>query len=193
MLWVAEVALFIKNHWHGDEVNWSETIKATLLHDLGNIVKFDFTNYSHFLGSEIDNINYWKKVQKAFIKKYGMDDHTACNKILNELKIDSSIIEIIDKKSFGNSVHISKSNKWEPKLLLYSDIRISPNGIVTMAKRLAEVTKRIGKYKNSPDLPNLINACEEIEKQIEKQTNIKISKIKELGKTNTQILLNMEI
>ena len=46
-----------------------------LLHDLGNIVKFDLEKYPDFLGKEKPRLEYWKKVQKEVREKYGSDDH----------------------------------------------------------------------------------------------------------------------
>ena len=52
MLRVFEVTSYIEKHWKGETVDWDLAKKIALLHDLGNVVKFDFDKHPEFLGSE---------------------------------------------------------------------------------------------------------------------------------------------
>ncbi|MFH0969587.1 MAG: HD domain-containing protein [Patescibacteria group bacterium] len=175
---VAEVANFIKIHWKGPWLDWEIIQKSALLHDIGNIVKFDLDKYSDLLGTKKDNVSYWKNVQKKMIEKYGSDDHEATKKILPEIKIDKKIIDIILKKSFGNSIKTAGGNDWYLKILLYSDLRVLPSGLGTLNDRFDDIRKRMPKYTSRPNFERLLDACRNIEKQIQEQIDVPISEIK---------------
>lgn len=71
MLTVTKLALFLCDHWQGPPIGKELLTKACLLHDLGNIVKFDLEKYPHFLEEEQGRVEYWKQKQKEIIAKYG--------------------------------------------------------------------------------------------------------------------------
>lgn len=177
MSMVEKIVKWLENRWSGEKVDWALVKEAALLHDLGNIVKFDFIKNHHFLGEEINRIEFWKEKQKEIIKKYGEDDHLATEKMLEEIGVSKEVREIVRNKGFSNSVNISQGVTWELKILFYADLRISPKGLVTMKERLDEVTNRLEKYKNDSRLPDLIKACEEIEKQIQAQITDDLAQI----------------
>jgi hypothetical protein len=177
MMRVTAVALYIGDHWKGPELDWNKVKITALLHDLGNIVRFDFDKYPQFLGPEQSRIDYWKKVQAETIAKYGNDDHDATKKMLEELKVDGDITKVILEKSFGNSVQISKSDNWYTKILSYCDNRLMPNGIVTLEERIKDTLERAPKYANRPDFEDLCDASREIEKQIQGKMDVSVNKI----------------
>ncbi|MFC1790070.1 HD domain-containing protein [Patescibacteria group bacterium] len=177
MLTVTKVVLFIKRHWRGPEIDWKRLVKTALLHDVGNIVKFDFDKYPQFLGKEQKRILHWKKTQAQTIAKYGTDDHEATKKMLKELKLDQEMIKVILEKSFGNSVQVAKGNNWYAKILHYADGRVMPHGVVTLEERFQDVRERRPKYTNRPDFEDLLTASREIESQIQAQLDMPISAI----------------
>ena len=71
MMTVTGIAMYIGKYWRGPKIDWEKVKKTALLHDLGNIVRFDFDKYPQFLGSEQSRIDYWKKIQAETINKYG--------------------------------------------------------------------------------------------------------------------------
>jgi len=158
LITVTKISNLIATHWQDQNINIPDLVKVSLLHDLGNIVKFNFEKFP------IDNIDYWKEKQTEIIKKYGNDDHDVTQKMLQEIKIDDKLIKIILNKSFDNSINISQSSDWVSKILLYADLRVLPHGVGTLQQRLDDVKDRMDKYKNRPDLPDLFSACFEIEK-----------------------------
>ena len=188
-LTVAKVICVLQKHWLGVEINWQEMILIGLMHDIGNIVKFDFDKYPEFLGQEKKNLVFWKEEQKRIIKKYGKDDHLAVKKILKELNLNLHIDEVIQKKSFKNSVLIAQSDDWYTKILAYADLRVLPGGIGTLDERIEDVRKRIPKYSTRKDFPELINAARKLESQIQIVVGLPISKILEEVKTISSIEL----
>lgn len=109
MFRVCAVALLLQEHWVGEEVDWHKAKIIALLHDLGNVVKFDLDKNPEFLGEEQVNVEHWKSVQKETIKKYGSDDHEATKKMLEEIGLESEAVDVILNKSFGYSVETARS------------------------------------------------------------------------------------
>lgn len=194
LLRVAKVALFICNHWMGKKVDKDLIKKAALLHDLGNIVKFDLKRYPEYLSKELKRRDFWAKKQKKMIKKYGKDDHEANLKILREIGADDKIVKIISKKSFKYSLRTAKSDDWELKILYYSDLRVGPFGIVSLRERFAEAIPRYGFREELSNLDELVKACYRIEKQIQENLDINVSKITDESiKRDDKELLNTEV
>lgn len=176
MLFVNRVAVFISRHWTGPKIDWTTIQKSALLHDLGNIVKFNFDIFPEFLGLEKTKIEYWKSEQLRIVKKYGNDDHVATQKMLGEIGVDKKIVDTILNKSFGNSVRVSAGSDWAQKILLYCDLRVLPLGICTLEERLEDIKKRFPKYTSRSDFDDLLAAAYRLENQI--QDNLDISVIK---------------
>lgn len=174
MILVARVSLFIMKFWKGSEIDQHLLLKAALLHDLGNIVKFDFDRYPQYLGKEQKNIAHWKEKQQEMIKKYGTDDHQVTLTILKELKVDPSVVDLIGKKSFHNTIAIRDSKDWELKMLLYADLRVGPKGIMPLKERLEEAVSRLAKYQGHPEL---LEAAYQIEGQIQEDTEVPLEKL----------------
>jgi len=174
MITVTKVSRFISSHWTQKNLNINQLILAALLHDLGNIVKFDFDNHPEFLGKEMSNISFWKQEQQLVISKYGNDDHIVTKTMLEEIGIEKNVIEVILGKSFGNTLDILKSDNFLSKILLYSDLRVLPMGIGPLKKRIEDIKSRLKKYKNRQDL---FDASFLIEKQIQDNMDISIDEI----------------
>ncbi len=194
LLRVTKVALFICDHWVGPKTNTELIKKAALLHDLGNIVKFDLKKYPELLGKDKSRVNFWLILQKKTIEKYGADDHQVTAKMLGEIGVNKQIVDIILRKSFGNSLVIEKSKSWELKILLYSDFRVGPWGVLPLKQRLNEMVNRLTKYKKKNNLTALIEACLRIEKQVQANTNIDVSDLSDESiKRSNEELLSIEI
>ena len=194
MLTVTKVVLFITNHWKGEKIDKIVMEKSALVHDLGNIVKFNFKKYPEFLGSEMKNRSIWEEKQKEMVAKYGNDDHEATRLILNELKFDDKSIGVVSSKSFGNSVATLNSNNWNLKILLYSDLRVLPWGTGTLEDRFNDIKERMPQYNTRPDLEDLFRACREIERQIQNNVDVSLATIDTKSvKERDEDLLNLEI
>lgn len=108
---VAQVVRVIRDHWQGEPIDWDFIIQAALLHDIGNIVKFDFEAHPEFLREEQANIDHWKAVQRDIIARYGKDDHLASGNMLRELGVSDPEFTpqlghpVIRKISFVSILH----------------------------------------------------------------------------------------
>ncbi len=179
MIRVAKICQFVCDHWRGKVINREIILKAALLHDLGNIVKFDFDKYPRLLDKEGSRIESLKEIQSKTIKKYGSDDHEATKKMIEEIGVDEKLKDIILRKAFGNALETEKSDNWEVKILFYCDLRAGPFGVMPLKERLNEALPRLEKYKHLGNLEDFVKACENIEKRIQSNINVDISKITE--------------
>ena len=97
-------------------------------------------------------------------------------------------------KSFGNSSAVKNSNNWPLKILYYADLRTLPSGIGTTKERLDDVRVRMPKYTNRPDFGDLVSACLEIEKQIQQNLDVPVSRVNNQNVViDESLLTNFEI
>ncbi len=177
LLRVTKVALFITDHWVGPKIDHDLIKKSALLHDLGNIVKFDLKKYPKFLGKEKGRVNFWLKVQEDITDQYGTDDHQATLKMLEELGVNSRMSLLVKSKTFSNALKMAESSNWEAKILFYADLRVGPFGILSLKERLNEALPRLDIYRKLDTLDELIAACYRIENQIQANVNTGLTKI----------------
>lgn len=147
MLRVAGVAKIIAENWKG-KCNVLEATNLCLLHDMGNIVKFDLSGLADrkFYG-EVENLEYWQEVQKDFWKKYGKNAQVATIEILKEAKLDSYVPLIIEEERLyfaeANENELKKSNL-SSIILMYCDCRVTPTGVVSYRERIEDLKRRYG-------------------------------------------------
>lgn len=174
MLWVAAVATIICDNFD-ESLPKEDIVTACLLHDMGNIVKYDMSVFPDLL--EPAGAEYWKKVQEEFIEKYGKDDHQANIKIVKELGLPSNIIQLVDKVDFPLWCSNSIDNNMSNKIMIYSDSRVSPHGIVSYEERMEEGRKRYqGRKDNNlkeEERQKFVVCGKDIEKQIFAKCKIK--------------------
>lgn len=193
MLRVCGIVYHIQKHWTGQAVDWDMTKRVALLHDLGNIVKFDFEKHPEFLEDEQKNIERWKQVQSEVIQKYGADDDEVTKKMLEELGASPELIEIIFSKRFANSVEVKNSDNWTLKLLYYADLRTLPFGIGSLEERISDIQGRMPKYTKRPDFASLVDACRGIEKQVAQNIDIPVSEINATSVVVNKDFLNLSL
>jgi hypothetical protein len=177
MLSVTKIVKVLQLHWTGVVIDWQALLLASLVHDVGNIVKFDFIKYPQFLGTEQGHLDYWKETQKQMISKYGADDHIATGKIMAELGFDSRLIKVIQDKSFGNSETVAAAHDWPAKILAYADLRVLPQGIGSLDERIADVKVRMPKYTSRKDFPELVKAVYQIETQLQAVVDLPLDRL----------------
>jgi hypothetical protein len=186
---VAALAKLIANNWQADEsINSEVIIDACLLHDLGNIIKFDFVNFPELLGAEIKNLEHWKAVKDRMISLYGSDEDLATVKIVRELNVSDEVLFIVENWGFRNFTRIAQSNNWNWKIAVYADHRISPSGIVTLKQNLENKQRRYSLSKTnashiSDQAEILFRSALEVEVEIQKRTKL------DLQMVNNEMLL----
>ncbi|MEI6690897.1 MAG: HD domain-containing protein [bacterium] len=162
---VAGVTKLITKSWD-DSVLANKAVRACLLHDMGNMAKF--TDLSD---------PFWIEEQKIFWEKYGQEAHEATYSILRELgfeeyvdilKIESSCYDIKNEKLILENIN-------KPALMvLYSDLRVDLNGVVTLYERIKDLITR---YPGS-NRPETVWGAE-LERYVQILTPIKVTEINE--------------
>ncbi len=176
MMRAAGVCKIICDNWKGPKINKDDAVATALIHDLGNIVKFDLDslNATQFMVPEdAKRLDHWKELKEEVIQKYGRDDHEATINMAKEAGASDRILEILHKFVLLNNEKIFKENDWETKICNYADQRVAPTGIVTLHQRWFDLKKRYkGKVDISDELAERLQiAGEDIERQLFKNVN----------------------
>ncbi len=150
MLRVAGVAAMICDHLSPDvPVDRENILRACLLHDMANILKFDLTIFPEFLQPE--GTEYWQGVKDEFGQKYGKSVHPATIKIVQELGCSQRIVDLIDAVSFNKEKQNFESEDFGRKICAYSDMRVAPLGVVSLTERLEDGKNRYPARSKSDD------------------------------------------
>lgn len=173
MLRVAAVASMICDN-SAQTLPKNDIITACLLHDMGNIIKFDFSYFPEFF--EPEGVEYWQNVRDEFVRKYGKNEHEATVNIFKELGLSSNIVSLADGNRFSLMCDHLNSENMSEKIMHYVDARVGPHGVLSYQERMDEAGER---YKNHKDYiweeerQKLVACGKEIEKQIFAKCRIK--------------------
>lgn len=177
MLRVAGVAQILVEHCPVP-VDKDELITACLLHDMGNIAKFDLERFPEFLLPE--GLTFWQQVKDEFVNKYGANPHHATIAITDELGVSQRVRELIDAIGFNQARHNYESSDFSRKIAAYSDMRVAPQGVTSLEDRLADALIRYGSPGKKNTFHYVMRAfLRKIESQLESESSIKMKQISE--------------
>jgi len=178
---VAAVAKQIIDNFTEKLSDKDEIITTCLLHDMGNIIKFNLDLYPQHL--EPEGYDYWEGVQNDYIKKYGKDESKATLQIIHEIGVKNRVIDILSSIGFINNENNAAGKDYSIKICAYSDLRVKPEGISSLLDRINDGKKRyeINHKKKSEQevFDRNTKAAIEIEKQIFKRCSIDREEINE--------------
>lgn len=183
---VAALGLYISDHLFGEvSIDRDVITQVNLLHDLGNLVKFDF-GQTVSMGMNTDDVPYWKKVQEELIVKYGKDEDVVTDALIRELGVKQRVFEILTQHRLDKIQYAIDTDDWDAKIVRLSDTRISPDGVVTIAQRWMDIRKRYANKDHHLADSRQTQIREEkeliLEKQIQSKATINLQTI-----TNTDI------
>jgi hypothetical protein len=145
---VASVAELLCDRWKGPSIDKRRIIAACLLHDLGNIVKFDLGSRRSIklLGKSAGRLAYWRRVRRGVMQKYGANEYTATHNMLEELRVDRKVVSLIDNMRLA----LGEAHRSDYALMLceYADIRVAPEGVVSVRGRFEDFAERYGHSAN---------------------------------------------
>ena len=127
MLRVAAVAQQICDSYK-KSVDTETIIKACLLHDLGNLIKFDLDKSTELL--EPQGIEFWTQAKAEMIDKYGNDVYVATSKMVTEIAPGTTVEKTVNEMSFDEIKTVSKGGSDVVKISLYADMRVGLHGVV---------------------------------------------------------------
>ena len=172
MLRVAAVATLICDSM-SIEVDKENIVLACLFHDMGNIIKSELDYFPDMV--EPEGLEYWQKVRKEFIDKYGKDEHNAVEGIAGEIGLSDKSQYIMKQDRFSWLCRNRDSDDFNVKIIQYSDYRVGPYGVFSFDERMKETKKRYGKQNigREAEREKFVACGVEIEKQIFAHTKIK--------------------
>jgi len=149
-------------------------IRTLLLHDLGNILKFDF-NSNLLNKGDVEKI---KKIREEFILKYGNDEHSVTQNIVRKIGVEDKILEILENTGSSKVYSVIDSDNWYFKICSYADFRVAPYGVVSIDERFDDVVKRYeGRDHVLSDIKNTEHkrlGCLALEKQIQDKCSLNL-------------------
>lgn len=133
---VAGVASFMAQNLKLAVPDVQRVLFACLFHDMGNIIKSDLTVFPKSVQPE--GLEFWQKVKEDFIKKYGGNEHSATLAIARELSLPTPVCELIDGIGFSKVTYTAEHGSTLAKICEYADMRVAPQGIVSVGQRLED-------------------------------------------------------
>lgn len=140
---------------------------AALLHDMGNILKFNFDIFPEFF--EKEGVQYWKNIKQEYVVKYGTDEHEATKKIIDEIGVSQEIHELVDNLGFMQAVGVRDEGDIRKMIMIYADQRVLPKKIGSLKERFEDGQKR---YNFTEKQQDMIDALYDIEKTLCEKANI---------------------
>ncbi len=194
MLRVAGVAEWIVERLGASHPIWPDReniVKTCLLHDLGNIAKFDLEYFPEFLQPE--GLAYWQKVKAATVAKYGSNAHQATVKMVGELAVESRIVELIDAVSFDRAQTNYLGTDFAAKICAYADMRVAPEGVTSLEERLADGFKRYEQRGAGAEFSRTMGGyIKQIERQLEEMGGFEAGEVV-VDEENVKHFLSLEI
>ncbi len=144
-LWrTASLMELLLNHWHGPELDKELLIETMLLHDLGNLVKFDLTDTTPIMLLSETELPMYRALQAKWHQKYGKVVDAVTVSFIKELRLANgpTMSQIILAHTDGTQATTVAQNDWSQKLCDYTDFRIAPHGLVTLQQRFDDLSKR---------------------------------------------------
>lgn len=140
LITVAAAVYVVSTHCGLTKNDLNTVVTAALVHDFGNLVKFDLTLYPHFF--EPQGVDYWAKIQQQWKKRYGEDSRKATIAVLHEFCTDQNILRLIPLVGFSQAEKVFTDNDLLAEILCYCDQRVSPTGLVSLQERIEDGKSR---------------------------------------------------
>ena len=158
--------------------NKKDLITACLLHDMGNIIKFDLDKLPSPVRTERD---HWETVRSDMISRYGRDEHQATLVIIDEIGASQRARDIVDAIGFLNNENTARSSDIVKKMAAYADSRVVPSGVATLAERMTDMHERYSDkhHKDAPETVINSKALFDIERELFAGTTLRPEDITE--------------
>lgn len=167
---VASVASRVCSQVGLDKESSTLVIAASLVHDLGNIIKVDFDSD---LAKELYSFQEREQLRitrERIISCYGSHEDLATIAMLNELSCDKSVISLLKSSTWVNVLGVLSGDSLPEKILSYADYRVGPFGIVSLQERLDDLNNRYkGRHAKSSFSKDDVDARNKSYVLIEKQ------------------------
>ncbi len=151
MFRVAAIGESIADRWTSSDhpINRSDIVAALLLHDLGNIVKFNFDEPKFWSGTSAEEVEYWKGIKRDTVERYGTSSDKAVTLAMaREVGAGERIMRLLSNMGFSNVSSVLASDDFDLKICLYADQRVGPSGVMPIIERFRDLRQRYGRGDN---------------------------------------------
>jgi hypothetical protein len=121
--------------------------QACLIHDMGNILKFDLTYFPDAVQPE--GLKYWEGIKADYARRYGPDEHAATLAIARKLGVSQATLNYLEHIGFSQVSHVLRHGTPEQQICCYADQRVAPYGVVSITERLNDGRKRYAGRRHS--------------------------------------------
>lgn len=143
---VGAIGQIVAKNWKS-KIDTQMITNLCLIHDMGNIVKFDLVHTREDMFGMIKDIEYWQQVQREVWSKYGRDAHDATIGILNEAGLQEYVPFISEEEKLyfmeAREKELAKASV-AATILMYADCRVKPGGVVSYRERIDDLKERYG-------------------------------------------------
>jgi hypothetical protein len=147
MVRVGSVVKQICNHSKTSLPEVDYMIEASLLHDMGNLLKSKPGILLELY--EPEGQAYWLAQKEAFSNLYGADEDIATKNIINEIGVSAKTLFYYNAFGHLAAYRVSQSGTLAEKIISYSDLRVGPYGVISLDERFSDIRKR---YLNNNEL-----------------------------------------
>ena len=144
LLRVTSLMDFLVQHWQGPNLNRQLLLETMLLHDLGNLIKFDLRPNAFVKLMKSSELPRYRALQAQWQAQYGFDVDEVTSRLIRQLPLhhQAQIIDLIMNHAEGTTNAVVTSDNWTQKLCDYTDFRVGPHGLLTLAERFTDLTVR---------------------------------------------------
>lgn len=178
MLQCAAVADWLLSVWSGEEIDQQVVIETLLVHDLANILKFDWSLPQEYFGWGQEDATFYQSIAKKIAQRYGDDEVVATKLMIQELSLDDKVALTFTRIGERHEKPWLDHER-EVQLVWYCDMRVGPQGLVSIEERFADGLKR---YQHRPEFnfdryqADLLR-CREIEQRIGKSITTPLAQL----------------
>lgn len=127
--------------------DFENIISACLVHDMGNIIKYDLSLFKE--STQPEGLKYWQSVKKEFVQKYGNNEHLATAQIATDLNLSVRTLDILNSVGFSKASLNLKQGDLAKMIVCYADQRVTPKGVASLSKRINDGKTRFKTTKNT--------------------------------------------
>lgn len=182
MLRVAAVGQLIGSNFIGS-VNVKDITDTLLLHDLGNLLKFDLSKGVELFEEDERNLAYWYGVLETMKSTYSDDEHQATQMMAQKVGVSDRVMFLLSNMGSSNLHKTVEMDDWELKIVSYSDFRVGPHGFLSVEDRFKDILVRYeGRTHELAHKEKTImkkNNCLLLEEQIQRQVKIQLKNLPE--------------
>lgn len=180
---VTSLTAKLLNSWTGSKLNQQLLLETMLLHDLGNLVKFDLSSTAPHLLMPPKELAFYQALQKLWQTKFGLDADMATSDLIASLPLKNGIqiSQLILDHTSGTLAATVESHDWLQKICDYTDFRVGPYGLVSLTERFADLKRRYAyrhlDWVDETEVNFRLAAFQNLEKQLQSQINCDLTEL----------------